>query len=131
MYSYLTTITADYDYTLNVIPQNGITTAGRKNQIVHSFEDGSDAVVGVSDTSIFDVDLEWTYISDTDRSTIFDLYHDPLKANGSAMSFYWRHPVSNKEYTVRFLSSLKTVYKPGLLIGIDVVKLRILGNAPA
>lgn len=131
MYRYLTTVIADYDYTLNVIPQNVITTAGHKNQIVHSFEDGSDAVVEVSETSIFDVDLEWTDIPDTDRSTIFDLYHDSLKANGSARSFYWCHPVSNKEYTVRFLSSLKTVYKPGLLIEIDVVKLRILGNAPS
>ena len=127
MYNHLSEVTPDCTDVLNINAQKIMQNPGRKNQIVHDFEDGMQAVVGVSDNSIFDVELQWDYLSETDRSTIFELFHATAKANGSGSSFYWLNPIDGRTYVVRFLTPLRSVYKPGNLQGIETVKMRIIG----
>lgn len=125
MYNFLPQATADVTEILAVNPQKVMPNPGRKNQIVHSFEDGRKSVVGVSASSLFEVELQWAYISDEDRSTIFDLFHNDSKANGSANTFYWAHPIDNVAYIARFLTPLRTVYKPGIIASIETLKLKV------
>lgn len=129
MYNFLPEVTADCTDILMVNPQSVMPSKGRKNQIVHTFEDGRESVAIVSDTSIFEVELQWGYVSDAERSTIMELFHNPTKANGSARSFYWQNPIDNNMYVVLFLTPLRTVFKPALNIGIETMKLRVLGSA--
>ncbi len=132
MYRYLSYATPDCTDILSVRPQNILVQTGQKSQVIHDCDDGSVSVVGLSSASFFDVELQWDYISDADRSTIFELFHDPTKANGSARTFYWQHPIqvdgADVLYVVRFLSPLRIVYKPGLLRGIESMTLRVEGK---
>lgn len=135
MYRYLSSVTADCSDILIVTPQNVMPSQGRKNQIEYEFEDGKVDTISISNTSIFEVELQWEYVSDIERSTIFELYHNPLKANGAGRSFYWRHPIKvdglYKTYTVRFMTPIRIVYKEKIHTGIETVKLRIIGLKPS
>lgn len=112
---------------LKVIPQNVMTEVGDKRQIVHEFDDGTVGVVPVSDQTYFNVTLEWTYLSQSDCDLILDFWHNPVKANGRARTFYWRHPIDSKDYVVRFQGPLSKNYSTGLLQGITSCSLRVEG----
>ncbi len=128
MHNYLSVKTADYTATtLTVTPQQTMTEAGERRQIVHEFDDGSVDVVGVSDQSYFTVTLQWTYITEAECVTILDFWHNVAKANGRKRTFYWEHPTDTKTYVVRFMSPLSKTYSPGLLQGITSCTLRVEG----
>jgi len=131
MYRYLTTKTADYTTTMLEIPsQVTLSQSGNKSQVSHDFDDGSLAVVGLSSSSYFDVQLQWNYITECNKDIILDLWHNPLKADGMRRTFYWKHPKTLKYYTVQFTSPLVVDDVPAAM-GIQTVSLRISGNKPA
>jgi hypothetical protein len=136
MHTYLQEKTADYQQILIIDPTTVMPVTGDKNQVLHEFDDGSSAVVEISNQSVFNVQCQWDYRNDVDFELIFHWWHDPLKANGRARTFYWRHPVpmglagQYRYYTVRFMTELRTSFSPYLIKGIDSVTLRIEGNMP-
>jgi hypothetical protein len=131
MDNFLSAVAADYTATeLTVSPTTVMPVVGDKVQYLHDFDDGSISVVTASNQSIFDLELQWEYIGSADHATIFDFYHDPVKANARARTFYWTNPVDAKSYTVRFLSPLITRYVPGLLQSISAIRVRVVGNKP-
>ncbi len=133
MYDYLSSVTADYTTTeLSVAPQEILTSIGTKSQVVHKFDDGSVSVISLSDSSYFDVFLQWNIISDSDAGTIMDFWHDTSKANGMENTLYWQHPTDGHTYTVRFMEPLRRVQKGGVVNYQEVsqVKLRVEGYKP-
>ena len=76
MYRYLTAKTADYDYTLDIPSQVSLPQSGDKNQVIHDFDDYSVAVVGLSSGSIFEIQLQWSYVSESNKDIIMDLWHN-------------------------------------------------------
>ena len=132
MYRYLTAKTADYTATILDIPsQVSLPQTGDKNQVIHDFDDYSVAVVGLSSGNIFDIQLQWSYVSIPNKATLMSFWHDTTKADGYRRSFYWKHPTDDHTYTVRFTSSLTTDERPGGLHGIPTVSLRVEGNKPS
>jgi len=127
---FLPIISADCSHldVLAIAPQKTINNPGRKNQIVHEFEDFRNAVVSVNSSNIFEIEMQWDYLTESERSTILELFHAETKANGSARTFYWAHPIENNAYVLRFLAPLRTVYKPGLQ-GVETIKCRVHGSA--
>ncbi len=132
MYRYLSSKTADYTTTtLSIRPTTILPQSGDKTQHVYELDDGSIAVVGVSLTTFFDIELQWSYISNDDHSTLLDFWHAETKGAGRRRTFYWLHPVDGKTYTVRFMSNITSSYHPGGYISVDNVTLRVEGNKPA
>jgi len=130
MATYLDVVTADYTaIELSVNPHNILTETGQKNQIAHNFDDGTIDVVTLSD-SFFTVTLQWDWLSDTDKSTILDMYHNSSKANGMAKTFYWHHPREDNIYVVRFLSApeVENEAKKVNAFVIPTVTLRVEGK---
>ena len=133
MADYLSSKTADYapspEDILSITPQRTMTETADKNQVIHDADDGSIAVVSLSNASWFTVTLEWAAITNEDANTIFDYYNDTLKANGRERTFYWEHPTDGNTYTVRFLGPLKRVYQAGFVTHKEIsqIKLRIEG----
>jgi hypothetical protein len=95
-----------------------------RNKVVHEFEDGRQRSKNLS-TSKQEVELQWDYISDADRSTIMDWYHNADKANGTARTFYWTDPRSGNTEVARFLGPLVTVYEAGQLQSISKIPLKV------
>ena len=89
IYDFLSIVTPDYDYTLEIHVQGAIKEEGYKNQVIHRADDNSRKVVTLSTGSMFFVYWDWAQLSEADSGTLFDLYHDPVKANGMARSFKW------------------------------------------
>lgn len=130
MFNYLGSKTADYTTTtLQVSPQVSLPMAGDKSQVMHDLDDGSLSVVGLSSTSFFDVQLQWSYINETDKVTIMDFWHNPLKADGRRRTFYWLHPTDGHTYTAQFTSPLIVEQRPGTM-GIQTITLRVTGVKP-
>lgn len=142
MYSYLDDVTADYNYTLVLRNQNVMPEYGEKKQIIHRFDDGGISVTRMSDTSFFEVNIQFTALDSDDAETLLDLWHDEDKANGSANTFYWQHPVTHEYYTVRFMDILTRNYRADYgitstgihngtaFLEIEEITLRIEGNKP-
>jgi hypothetical protein len=132
MKTYLSNKVADYPQILTINPTTVMPVTGDKNQVVLEYDDVNIDVISVCDQSVFTLQLQWEYRNDTDRDIIFNWWHDPLKANGRARTFYWQHPVLTTEYyTVRFLTPLQVKFFPHLIQSIDVVTIRVEGNKPA
>jgi hypothetical protein len=131
MYRYLTAKAADYTATVLDIPsQVSLPQTGDKNQVAHDFDDYSVAVVGLSSGSIFDIQLQWSYVSEANKDIIMDFWHNSSKADGRRRTFYWQHPTQNKTYTVRFTSPLMTEERPGNIMSVQTLSLRVEGNKP-
>lgn len=132
MYDYLPTATADYDYTLTVIPHNALSFTAKKKQIIHTKDDGSVKVYSLSGSySYFDVVVDWSKVTQANHGTIFDLWNDPAKANGSENTFYWSHPVDGHTYVVRFMGDMESEYVAGYgtrIIPIKPITLRVEGR---
>jgi len=127
-YDYVSTVTPDYDYTLTIKAQGEISEEGYKNQTIHRADDNSREVATLSTGSIFFVSFEWKQLSEADSGTIFDLYHDPAKANGMARSFKWGSLYDGHTYVVAFSGSLTRQGNAVSRWGIPSVKFEILGR---
>jgi hypothetical protein len=133
MYDYLTTITADYNSTLSISPQEVVAEMLVKNQIPHLFDDGSERVISLDDDCIFQVQCQWTKgITANEAGEIVSYYADSNKANGIVRSFYWTHPTDGHVYTVKFRSQLQRTMSPGLATknyqAIDQITLKVIGR---
>lgn len=132
MYDYLSTITPDYAYTLDIAPHRQMVEVGRKNAKIKEYDDDGESRIVISSQSVFYVTLEWTYLDESDAGTIFDLYHDSAKANGEAKTFRWRNygepSASRHVYVVRFADDLPRSIIPACLYGYAGIKLKVLGR---
>jgi hypothetical protein len=126
-YDFLSIVTADYDYTLTITAQGEVTEEGYKNQIIHLADDNSEERITLSPGSIFYMGWKWNALIESESGTIFDLYHDPDKANGMGRSFkYTSH--DGHDYVVRFDMPLTRVGQHVARWGLPDVRLRILGK---
>lgn len=130
MYDYLSSATADNNYTLNVSPNKVIVEEGSKKQLVRIGDDGSEERISFSDDSIFYVTLIWTYKNESDAGTIMDFYHDADKGNGIAETFKWLSP-DGHIYTVRFDGPLRRqlIATNGIRYDFPSVRLRVVGES--
>lgn len=117
---------------LDVAPQTTMTEESVKNQTVHEGDDGTIVVTTLSSQPYFTVTLQWNMINTDDSDKIFNLWNDPLKANGLGNTFYWQHPTDGETYTVRFMSNATKGYTAGLISdrSISQLKLRVTGVKP-
>lgn len=111
MENYLSVVEADYNYNLILRNQNVMPEYGEKKQIIHRFDDGGISVTRMSDASFFEVKIEFTALLSDDAETLLDLWHDENKANGSANTFYWQHPITEVYYTVRFMDIITRKFR--------------------
>lgn len=133
MHNYLTTVTADYNYTLVLRNQQVMPQSGDKTQKIHKFDDGGISVTRMSDTSLFDVTIQFTVITTANSAILLDLWHNTSKANGRANTFYWQHPVTERYYTVRFMDIMTNTYHVHhgpVLLEVEAFELKIEGNKP-
>lgn len=114
----------DYAETLRVTPTTVLPKKISKNAFVHEFEDGKTKAVNLSGAKC-DAEMQWDYISEADRETILDWYHDSAKANGMARTFYWEDPKSGRTYEARFMGPLRTSFVPGNLQSVDKIAVRL------
>jgi len=131
MASYLDPKEADYDYTLDIGPHDVMPIVGDKKQSIYEMDDGSLAVIPISNQSIFDIELQWSgSLTEEDAGIIIALYNAPTQACRSYRTFYWKHPQEENVYTVRFMGPLTTryTYQHGQRILIDSIRLRVEGN---
>jgi len=120
---------ADYTTTeLSVVPQKILVEDGQKNQIIHEFDDGAIRVVTLSDI-FFNVTLQWTYITESEKDIIVDMYYNSSKSNGSVNTFYWPHPKETSTYVARFMTNPVVQNESDKPFGfvIPEVKMRIEG----
>lgn len=131
MWDFLPVLTADYDYTLDISPHKILPMTGDKSQLVHKKDNGSISVYTISSQSYFDVEVTWDILVSVDYAVIFDLWHNPLKANGMGRTFYWEHPLENLVYTARFMSKIKGNNHAGWgadKLSMNTVTLRLEGR---
>lgn len=135
MWDYLSEVEPDYDTTtLDIKRRVAITEDGQKNQVVHLGDDNSEEIISFSDDSIFYASISWELLKESEAGTIIDFYHDSDKANGMARTFKWVHygeQTDQHTYTVRFASKMPREMKSGNVHGINSIRLKILGRAPA
>jgi hypothetical protein len=115
----------DYVAVLEVSPTRVMPRRVTRNKTTHAFEDGRFRTKKLSAPK-YEVELQWDYMTQEDRETIFDWYNDPNKAYGIARSFYWYNPRSNALNIARFLGPLTTVYEAGQLRSIDKIPMKII-----
>lgn len=127
IYDYVSTVTADYDYTLTIKAQGNVTEEGEKNQVIHMADDNSEERITLSTGSIFYVSWDWGLLSAVDSGTIMDLYHDAAKANGMGNSFKWTAH-DGHTYVVRFDCPLSRSGNSVSRWGLPGIRLRILGR---
>ena len=126
----LPAISADYTTTtLDITPNKVLTVVGAKAQVIHEMDDGSVAVVSESDTSAYQVQLQWDVLTEAEHTTIMDYWHNPLKANGMKRTFKWLHPVTLVVYVVRFLTDLSSTHNTHEYKDISTITLAVEGTS--
>ena len=129
IYDFLSTITSDVDITLSIKAQGAITEEGYKNQVIHMGDDNSEERITLSTGSIFYVTYPIRQLSESESGTIFDLYHDPVKANGMGRSFkLTTYDSSGVNYVVRFDCKLIRSGNSVNRWGFPGIRFRILGK---
>jgi hypothetical protein len=131
MYDYLDTVTPDYTTAvLSVTPTEVLEEEGEFRQIVHTMDDGTEAVVSLSTKRWFWVTLQWDYRPEADAGTIMDFYFDTVKAYGMARSFYWQHPRDGHTYVVKFADKLRRAHHAWVVDHLSVrgMRLRVIGR---
>lgn len=124
----LPTISADYTTTtLDITPNKVLTVVGAKAQVIHEMDDGSVAVVSESDTSAYQVQLQWDVLTEAEHAIIMDYWHNPLKANGMKRTFKWLHPITLVVYVVRFLTDLSSTHNTHEYKDISTITLAVEG----
>jgi len=124
---FLSVVTADYDYTLAIKAQGKVSEESCKNQVIHLADDNSEERITLSTGSIFYVTYPINQLSEAESGTIFDLYNDPVKANGKGRSFKLT-AYDGHSYVVRFDSKLTRTGNSVNRWGVPGVKMRILGK---
>lgn len=127
IYDFVSLATPDYNYVLVIKAQGTLTEDGGKNQVVHLADDDSEEIITLSSSSVFYVSWDWGTLSESNAGTIFDLYHDPTKANGMANSFKWLSH-DGHTYVVRFDGKLPRTRQSARQWGFSGVVLKILGR---
>jgi len=124
----LPAISADYTTTtLDITPNKVLTVVGAKAQVIHEMDDGSVAVVSESDTSAYQVQLQWDVLTEAEHTIIMDYWHNPLKANGMKRTFKWLHPITLVVYVVRFLTDLSSTHNTHEYKDISTITLAVEG----
>ncbi len=103
MHNYLPQIEATYSgETLTLKPSNQVQTSGVFLQSVSETDGGNPKTVTMKTVPDYIIPLSFNGLKESDRNILFDLYHNPIKAMGSARSFLWEHPSTAAVYVVRF-----------------------------
>ena len=98
----LSTIAADYTTTtLDITPNQVLTVVGSKAQVIHEMDDGSVSVISESDTSAYQLQLQWNVLTEAEHAIIMDFWHSTEKANGMKNTFKWFHPITEITYVVK------------------------------
>lgn len=132
-WEYLAEVTPDYDYTLTIEPQREIPFDGNKNQRLRFADDGTPHVYTASSVSSFLVTLQFHNKSAAVFGELWDLFHDPYRANGMARTWRWTNKAESpsRTYTVRFASSIPArVFAWGQHQALSV-RIIVEGRAPA
>lgn len=129
MARYLPERRADYHGTLSITPHEVLPFEGGKHQAIYELDNKRLAVVPICSTSSFDIQLQWTHLTESDAGTILAFYHDTSKCNGSQRTFYWQHPTETSNlYIARFLSPPKGEQVAGYVGYMSIsVSLRLEG----
>lgn len=132
LYDFLTDISPDYTATLSVDPQDIIYISGEKEIEIHRGRGRSEERVILSDESKFWVKLQWRYLIEADHSTLFDWYHDPVKACGTARTFWWSPPAQYDAhvYVVRFDCRWESFMQNYKNYGVASLLLYVAGRKP-
>lgn len=130
--SFLSNVTADYAATLPIDPQEVFGLSGEKYIQINPGYGTSEERIILSSASRFVVKLKWTLLTDADHNSLFDWYHDPVKACGTARSFWWQPPAQydSNYYVVRFGSRLESFLETYQIYKIASLLLVVLGNKP-
>ena len=131
MIDFLTQVTADYNYTLEIPAQDVMPIRHSKRQIVHTYDDGSVDVAAISDATFYVAEIKFDVLTDEQAEIILDLWDDPEKANGSERTFYWENPKDYMVYVVRIMNEDLTEliqHRLGEYTAIDSIILRIEGH---
>ncbi|MDD5062222.1 MAG: hypothetical protein PHN44_08095 [Candidatus Marinimicrobia bacterium] len=131
MHGYLSDLTADYNYTLSIDPQEVMTIGGESDTMINKGLGVTEERIQLSTQSRFQVKLQWRYLSEADHSTLFDLYHDPNKAAGISKTFYWTPPaqyLASGSCTVRFDCRWESFLQNYKNYGLASLVLAVLGK---
>ena len=132
MYDYLSTITADYNSTLDIPSRVEMVDEGEKRIHIKRYDDESETRIVRSTTSLFLVRVQFPNITEANAGTIFDWYHDAAKACGMKNSFKWINygePVASRHtYVVRFASTVPRGVVPTYRYSMTGILLRVLGR---
>ena len=125
MSDFLSFVTADYDYTLDIPSHVELLQETNMEQFTHKFSDGQRGIVTLSNQAQFEVQLQWDYLVPANADIIYDLHISSTKANGLARSFYWSHIKESQVYTVKFSEFLTKSWKTSMPNGSQVKKIRL------
>lgn len=126
-YDFLSTITADYNSAIGILPHGEIVEESAKSQAIHYGVDGSEERVTFGTTSTFYININWNLLSESNSGTIFDWYNDPAKANGCQRSFKYAWG-DGHTYVCRFDCKLPRSGNAMSRLGIKNIRLKILGR---
>lgn len=128
MSDFLSTVAADYAYTLDIASHGSLDIDTLKTQKMLYTDDNSPLPLDIDGTSKYLVTLTWTHLSKADAETIMELYNDAAKADGIVNSFRWTNPDDSNTYIVHFAQKpmLKVFSLPHQ--SINNVKLLVIGN---
>jgi len=127
MYDYLATISPDYNAAIGIAPQGVVSEESAKNCVIHMGVDGSEERIALGSNPIFYITIGWNILSEANSGTIMDFYNDPAKANGMQRSFKYSFG-DGHVYVVRFASDLSRVGQAMSRMGLQGVRLRVLGR---
>lgn len=117
------------DYTIEVFefwPEEALPERGEKNQIGHRYDDRTFRAVTLSSGSFFTMDWQFLLMPVGEAGEMVDLYHNESKANGMAKTWYWKHPLSENVYVVRFLNKeLPKTTKAGVVGYVEISGIQI------
>lgn len=129
LYDYLTTVTPDYDYTLNAIGYcRNLDEEGWFDQTVREFDGGNEEVVTASSSPYGNFELDLSIASAAIADIIIDLYYDVAKAKGFARSFKLLHK-DGHTYVVKFRSKIRRRWgSDSPLRPLGTIILKIIGK---
>jgi hypothetical protein len=130
MSSYLTTVTPDYNYTLNIAPQNELQRDALLTQVKMLTDNNNPLVITISASPKFLVHLDWEKMTLDDAYVIQDLWLDSSKAKGSERSFKWYNHSDARTYVVKFwMDGMTSAFAPAGQESLRGISLLVIGNA--
>ena len=127
VYDFTLATSCDVDETLSITPQQTLIERGAKNQKIHIADDGTEERVNKSSDTQFYFVLRWNRLTAEDAGTIWDIWCDPTKANGSLNSFKWQHPTDGHVYVVRFQGDIERTLQRAQIFSFASITLKVLG----